>query len=157
MFAFMSHGSPDKPLVQKIGADLLAVGIDVFLDEWDIRLGDSIRRAIDGGLSDCTHFLVLITKSSIDRPWVNEEIDAAFMKKIEGECRFIVLLEGVDPKTLPPLLRGMRAPATCLACCRRMAMWNQSRNGRVVTPASARMERSPEQPSVNAVSSVSSV
>src|SRR4051812_6929654 len=34
---------------------------------------------------------------------------------------------------------------------------NQSRNGGVVTPASTRMERSPEQPSVKAVSSVSSV
>jgi hypothetical protein len=36
-----------------------------------------------------------------------------------------------------------------------MAMWSQSRDGGVVTPALTRIERSPEQPSVKAVSSVS--
>ena len=38
-----------------------------------------------------------------------------------------------------------------------MAMWNQSRPGGLVMPALTRIERSPEQPSVNAVSSVSVV
>ena len=48
-----------------------------------------------------------------------------------------------------------RVPAVFSACCSRMAMWNQSRHGGSVTPALTRIERSPEQPSVNAVSSVS--
>ena len=47
--------------------------------------------------------------------------------------------------------------AACVACCSRMAMWNQSRIGGFVTPASARIDRRPGQPSVNAVTSVSSV
>jgi rhodanese-related sulfurtransferase len=37
-----------------------------------------------------------------------------------------------------------------------LAMWNQSRMGGVVTPASTRIDRRPGQPSVNAVTSVSS-
>ena len=44
-----------------------------------------------------------------------------------------------------------RVPAVFSACCSRMAMWNQSRPGGAVTPASTRIERSPEQPSVKAV------
>jgi hypothetical protein len=43
------------------------------------------------------------------------------------------------------------------ACCSRMAMWNQSAIGRVVTPASARIDRRPGQPSVNAVTFVVAV
>src|SRR4051812_27141327 len=39
-------------------------------------------------------------------------------------------------------------PATCFRCCSRMARWNQSSIGGAVTPASARMRRSPGQPSV---------
>jgi hypothetical protein len=50
-----------------------------------------------------------------------------------------------------------RVPAVFPACRSRMAMWHQSTNGGVVTPASARIERSPEQLSVKAVSSVSVV
>ena len=50
-----------------------------------------------------------------------------------------------------------RALAICFRCCSRMAMWNQSRIGGSATPASARMRRSPGQPSVKAVNAVSSV
>ncbi len=45
----------------------------------------------------------------------------------------------------------------CFRCWSRMAIWNQSSIGRVVTPASARMRRRPGQPSVKAVSAVSLV
>ena len=48
-------------------------------------------------------------------------------------------------------------PATCFRCYSRMARWNQSSIGGAVTPASARMRRSPGQPSVKAVSAVSPV
>src|ERR1700674_5839230 len=41
--------------------------------------------------------------------------------------------------------------AASLACCSRMAMWNQSAIGCFVTPASARIDCRPAQPSVNAV------
>ena len=34
-------------------------------------------------------------------------------------------------------------PATCFRCCSRMARWNQSSIGGAMTPASARMRRSP--------------
>jgi hypothetical protein len=47
--------------------------------------------------------------------------------------------------------------AASFACCSRMAMWNQSAIGRVVTPASARIDRRPGQPSVNAVTFVAAV
>src|SRR5208283_5349065 len=47
--------------------------------------------------------------------------------------------------------------AACLACCSRMAMWNQSAIGGFVTPASASIDRRPGQPSVNAVNVVAAV
>jgi hypothetical protein len=49
------------------------------------------------------------------------------------------------------------APATCVRCCSRMAIWNQSKIGSSSTPALRRTRRSPGQPSVNAVRRVPSV
>src|SRR3954469_283377 len=43
-----------------------------------------------------------------------------------------------------------KLPAIRVRCCSHMARWNQSRIGGPSTPASKRMRRSPEQPSVNA-------
>jgi hypothetical protein len=47
--------------------------------------------------------------------------------------------------------------AASLMCCKRIAIWNQSRIGRFITPALAKTARDPEQPSVKAVTSVASI
>jgi hypothetical protein len=47
-----------------------------------------------------------------------------------------------------------RPIADCAACWNCITMWNQSRVGGFVKPASTRTDRRPGQPSVNAVSSV---
>lgn len=40
--AFLSHSSADKPFIRQLAADLTANGINVWLDEQRIRVGDSI-------------------------------------------------------------------------------------------------------------------
>lgn len=114
--AFVSFGWEDKPLAQKVAEGLQANGIDTWWAEWEIGSGDSLRRRIDGGLGGCTHFIVLLTPTSIKKPWVNEEMDAAFMRKIGDQCRFIPLRHELSPSNLPPLLSGMYAPEIDAEC-----------------------------------------
>ena len=66
---------------------------------------------IDAGLGDCTHFVVLLTPNSLPKPWVNAEMDAGFVRKVAGECRFIPLRQGLTPGKLPPLLQGLHSPS----------------------------------------------
>jgi len=118
--AFLCHASEDKDLVHRLASDLMGSGIDVFFDEWEIRSGDSIRRKIDTGLEGCTHFIAVLTPNSITKEWVNTEIDAGFIRKIEGNCRFIPLRFGLTASNLPPLLRSLHSPSmddyeNCLA------------------------------------------
>jgi hypothetical protein len=49
--AFLSHSSADKPFIRQLAADLSANGIDVWLDEQRIRVGDSIPEKIAQGLA----------------------------------------------------------------------------------------------------------
>ena len=109
--AFLCHGSEDKVLVERIATGLRAAGIDVFFDQWCIEPGDSIRQRIDQGLEDCTHFVVLLTPASLTKPWVNAEIDAGFVKKLEGYCRFVPLRYGLGAEALPPLLAALNSPS----------------------------------------------
>lgn len=105
--AFLCHATEDKPLARKIALTLQENGIHTFFDEWEIRLGDSLRRKIDEGLELCTHFIPLLTPNSIDKPWVKEELDAAFIQKVEGKCKFFPLLNEIQVQQLPPLLRSI--------------------------------------------------
>jgi hypothetical protein len=108
--AFLAHASEDKDLARKIAHSFHAHGIKTFFDEWEIAPGDSIRQKIDAGLGECSHFIVLLTPNSIRKPWVNAEIDAAFVRKVDGQCRFIPLRSEIEPHELPPLLRALHSP-----------------------------------------------
>jgi len=108
--AFLCHSSKNKDLVSRLDADFRRNGIDTFFDKWEIRSGDSIRQKLDQGLGQCTHFIVLLTPESIDAPWVKAEMDAAFVRKVEGACKFIVLRVGVSVDALPPTLRALHSP-----------------------------------------------
>ena len=108
--AFLSYGWDDRALAEKIATGLQKHGIETWWAEWEIRGGDSIRRKIDSGLVDCTHFIVLLTPTSIGRPWVNEEIDAGFVQKVRQQSRFIPLRYALSHDALPPLLSGMLSP-----------------------------------------------
>ena len=108
---FLSHASEDNDLAKTLATSLYANGVKTFYDEWEIRSGESIRQKIDAGLEGCTHFVVLLSKDSITKPWVNAEIDGAFVRKLEGLCRFIPLRIALKPDELPPLLKCLHSPA----------------------------------------------
>lgn len=107
---FLSYTSEDNELAQRIAESLQANGIYTWWDKWCISTGDSLRQKIDEGLSDCTHFLVLLTPQSIGKPWVNQEMDAGLVLKLKNACQFLPVRYGLPASELPPLLSGMHAP-----------------------------------------------
>jgi hypothetical protein len=109
--AFLCHASEDKPLARRIANDLQKSGIDTFFDEWEIRSGDSLRQKIDAGILNCTHFIALLTQHSINKSWVNAEMDAAFVNKLDGRCSFIPLRYQLTINSTPMLLRGILSPS----------------------------------------------
>jgi hypothetical protein len=104
--AFEDHETLAKPLAKS----LMANGIEVWFDEWEIRAGDSLRRKMEEGLAKCTHFVVLLTPNSLHQPWVETEIDAGFVRSVGGESRFIGLRAGIGVDDLSPFLRTLRCP-----------------------------------------------
>jgi TIR domain len=109
-FVFVCHASEDKDLARQIATDFHNAGIETFFDEWDITAGESVRARIDEGLTASTHVLVLLTDSSLAKPWVNAEIDAAFVRKVAGQGRLIPVRYQLPIHRLPPLLAPLRSP-----------------------------------------------
>ena len=107
----MSFAWEDRELAKTIADTLQANGIETWWAEWEIRAGDSLRQKIDEGLKNCTIFLVLLTPKSIKKPWVNQEMDAGLIRKIQDHARFIAVRRDLPTDALPPLLSGMYSPA----------------------------------------------
>jgi hypothetical protein len=55
--------------------------------------------------------LVLLTPESIHKTWINQEMDAGLVRKIESQTRFITLRSNLPSSELPPLLKGIYSPS----------------------------------------------
>jgi len=83
---FLSHGSQDTHLVTtRVLPAIRAAGADTFLDEYRIAYGDDFRAIILRELEACNEIVVVLTATSMSRPWVCAEIGGSLVK-----CKFIV-------------------------------------------------------------------
>lgn len=110
---FICHASEDKPKARSIARSLRSLGSDVWLDEWEIRVGDSIVQKINEALGSVTHLVVLLSENSTKKPWVSREWSAALMKQLSDQS-ISVLPARLDDSAVPPILADLR-----YADCRR--------------------------------------
>jgi hypothetical protein len=108
---YLAHASEDhETIARPLAEQMMARGIEVWLDGWEIRPGDSLRRKMESGLADSTHFVALLTPNALGKPWVETEIDAGFVRAVGGKARFIGLRIGVTVDQLSPFLKTMLCP-----------------------------------------------
>lgn len=107
---FLSYASEDFDLAKSIAEHLTKNGIETWWDNWSISAGDSLRQKIDEGIQECTHFVVLLTPNSIGKPWVNQEIDAGLVRKLNENCRLLPIRYNLPASQLTPILASMHAP-----------------------------------------------
>lgn len=105
---FFSHAAADRALVERLATDLIAQGLDVWYSEWEIGIGDSLRRRIDIGIDSATHFLVLLSPASLQSEWVQTELDAGMVNKIGGTCKLLPILHEIEASQVPATLRGLK-------------------------------------------------
>lgn len=101
--AFLSHSSADKPFIRQLAADLTAAGVDVWLDEQRIRVGDSIPEAIAQGLAESDYFLIAISHNSINSSWVQKELNNALVTEVQRRNVHILPLK-LDDTEMPTII-----------------------------------------------------
>ena len=99
---FLSHNSKDKPFVRKLANDLRRRGFYVWVDEAEIKLGDSLIEKIREGLDRVEYVGVVLSHNSINSEWVKKEIDIAMNQEIEGKRVKVlpIMLEKIDPPSI---------------------------------------------------------
>ena len=83
---FISHASDDKEaIVRPLAICLQNEGLKVWYDEFELRIGDSLRRKIDQGLANSRAGLVVLSHAFIAKGWTNYELDGLITKAVTGE------------------------------------------------------------------------
>lgn len=83
---FISHASEDKEEIVRPLADALeAAGVSVFYDDFELRIGNSLRRTIDKGLANSRFGVVVLSENFFRKGWPKYELDGLVTKGIDGD------------------------------------------------------------------------
>jgi hypothetical protein len=84
--AFICHASEDKDdLVRPLAEKLEDMGFDIWYDEFELRVGDSLRESIDKGLAVSAYGIVVLSKAFFAKNWPQYELNGLVAREIEGE------------------------------------------------------------------------
>lgn len=98
--AFLSHSSVDKPFVRQLASDLKSRGIQVWLDEQNIKVGESIPEKISQGLAESDYFLFVSSKDSVESEWVKKELNSALVTEVEKRAVHVLPIK-LDASKVP--------------------------------------------------------
>src|SRR4051794_24105318 len=88
--AFISYSHEDKEFVRQLADALNQNAVPLFFDEWDIRPGDSIiKKIFEEGLANSDFFFIVLSSTSVNSPWVSDELDVATVRRISGLTRVV--------------------------------------------------------------------
>ncbi len=79
---FISHASEDKEeIARPLAEKLQELGINVWLDEFSLKIGDSLRASIDRGLSEARFGVAIISPHFLAKEWPQRELAALVSKE----------------------------------------------------------------------------
>ena len=100
---FVSHRGSDAAEAERLASDLAKGGHRVWLDVWDIHVGDSVVARIDEGLAGANYFVLCLSEDGVYNPWMSREWYAALARQLSGHSIMLLpirLTGGAPPAIL---------------------------------------------------------
>ena len=93
---FICHASEDKEAIARpIHKALTELSIYAWLDESEIRLGQSIRQKINEGLASCRSATVILSRPFFSKNWTQYEMDGIVGRQMQGEILLFPIQHGI--------------------------------------------------------------
>jgi formylglycine-generating enzyme required for sulfatase activity len=100
---FISHATAaDADFAHRLAADLKRLGVRVWIAPESIRTGESWVKAIERGLRESSHVVIVLTPAALESKWVEKETDVAIARERKGQIEIIPLI--VEECEIPLLL-----------------------------------------------------
>lgn len=83
---FISYASEDyEPVARPLARELMKLGVAVWFDRTELKIGDSLRQKIDEGLSKSRYGIVILSESFFAKHYTNLEISGLAQREFNGE------------------------------------------------------------------------
>jgi len=101
---FISYSHADKSFVDTLAAHLVKRNAHVWVDSWELNVGDSIIGRVQEAIQDSSALLVILSKASVQSEWCKKELSAGLMRELD-EKRVVVLPVLLEDCEIPMFLR----------------------------------------------------
>ena len=104
MPVFISYSHSDSEFVDKLASQLVLNRTYVWIDRWELAVGDSLIRRIEESIQQASALLVVLSKASVLSEWCRKELSAGLVRELE-EKRVLVLPVLLEDCVVPLFLR----------------------------------------------------
>jgi hypothetical protein len=104
---FISYSHADREFAEKLAHDLVQSRINVWWDEWEIKVGDSLIQKIERGITSTSYLVIVLSTASVESAWVQEELRAALTRQL-SERKTIALPVLLNDCDIPLFLRDKK-------------------------------------------------
>ena len=94
---FISHATEDKDaVVRPLAHALREHGLEIWYDEFELRIGDSLRRKIDIGIAQSRFGIVVLSEPFFAKGWPQYELDGLVTMAVSGKQVLLPLWHGIS-------------------------------------------------------------
>ena len=98
---FISYASEDREDVAAPLSNILkAFGLSVWIDQTELKVGDSLRRKIDEGLSCSRYGIVVLSPSFLQKHYTNVELNGMAQMEVDGKKVILPVWHNVDAEII---------------------------------------------------------
>lgn len=101
---FISYSHVDKAFVDKLALNLVKHDAHVWVDTWELNVGDSILNRVHEAIQVSSALLIVLSKASVASEWCKKELNAGLMRELD-EKKVVVLPVLVEDCEIPVFLR----------------------------------------------------
>ena len=101
---FISYSRKDSSFVEVLAANLVRNRHNVWLDKWELNVGDSLIEKIQSALTEFERVILVLSKNSIDSVWCRRELNAILTRELD-EKKSILLPCVIDDCEIPIFVR----------------------------------------------------
>lgn len=87
---FIAHASEDKEFVEPLALALVKNGLNVWYDDFKLKLGQSLLKEIDKGLSQSRYGIVVLSHNFFNKSWPRRELEG--LRELEDKYQRTVVL-----------------------------------------------------------------
>jgi hypothetical protein len=102
---FISYAHSDKDFVDKLAIQLVRQNVHVWLDRWELTIGDSLIDRIQDAVDGASALLVVLTPESVQSEWCKKELSSGLLRELE-EKRVVVMPLMLRDCQIPIFARG---------------------------------------------------